>query len=117
MMFAVGCIQAQACHTNHCPVGVATQDRSRSKSIDVPDKSARVYRFQKSTVASAKQLIASMGLDGFDELRPSMLNRRVDAFTTKTYADLYEWLQSGELLEDPPAGWRSDWIDADADRF
>ena len=25
-MFAIGCIQAQACHTNHCPVGVATQD-------------------------------------------------------------------------------------------
>ncbi|TJZ77067.1 FMN-binding glutamate synthase family protein [Rhodococcus oryzae] len=117
MMFAVGCIQAQACHTNHCPVGVATQDRSRSKSIDVPDKSARVYRFQKSTVASAKQLIASMGLDGFDELRPSMLNRRVDAYTTKTYADLYEWLQSDELLEDPPAGWLNDWIDADAARF
>jgi len=26
MMFAVGCIQAQRCHTNTCPVGVATQD-------------------------------------------------------------------------------------------
>jgi len=26
MMMAVGCIQAQTCHTNTCPVGVATQD-------------------------------------------------------------------------------------------
>ncbi|WP_050063028.1 FMN-binding glutamate synthase family protein [Rhodococcus sp. RD6.2] len=117
MMFAVGCIQAQACHTNHCPVGVTTQDPARTRALDVPDKSARVYRFQKSTVASAAQMVASMGVDSFSDLRPSMLNRRVDAHTTKTYAELYEWLQDGELLEDPPTSWRSDWIDADADRF
>ena len=30
MMMAVGCIQAQTCHTNTCPVGVATQDRRRA---------------------------------------------------------------------------------------
>lgn len=30
-MFAVGCIQAQSCHTNQCPVGVATQDKDRQK--------------------------------------------------------------------------------------
>jgi glutamate synthase domain-containing protein 2 len=24
-MLAIGCIQAQRCHTNHCPTGVATQ--------------------------------------------------------------------------------------------
>ena len=26
-MFALGCIQSQSCHTDHCPTGVATQDR------------------------------------------------------------------------------------------
>src|SRR3546814_209975 len=31
MMFAVGCIQAQMCHTNRCPVGVATQDPARTR--------------------------------------------------------------------------------------
>ena len=25
-MFALGCVQAQACHTGHCPTGVTTQD-------------------------------------------------------------------------------------------
>ncbi|MFC9786349.1 FMN-binding glutamate synthase family protein [Rhodococcus sp. NPDC127528] len=117
MMFAVGCIQAQSCHTNHCPAGVATQDPARSRALDVPDKSARVHRFQRATVDSAKELVGSMGLDGFADLRPAMLNRRVDAHTTRTYAELYEWLQVGELLEHPPEGWRSDWIDAAADRF
>jgi glutamate synthase domain-containing protein 2 len=31
-MFAIGCIQAQACHTNHCPTGVATQDPLRARA-------------------------------------------------------------------------------------
>ena len=117
MMFAVGCIQAQMCHTNRCPVGVTTQDPARTRALDVPDKAARVFRFQKSTVAGAQQMVASMGLDSFDQLTPSMLNRRIDGVTTRTYAELYEWLMPGELLEDPPSDWLTDWIDADSSRF
>lgn len=37
-MFAVGCIQAQSCHTNQCPVGVATQDKDRQKRYMYPPK-------------------------------------------------------------------------------
>src|SRR3546814_14114371 len=44
-MFAVGCIQAQACHTDKCPTGVATQDPKRHKALVVADKSVRVKRF------------------------------------------------------------------------
>ncbi|MEV0945608.1 FMN-binding glutamate synthase family protein [Rhodococcus sp. NPDC049939] len=117
MMFAVGCIQAQICHTNRCPVGVTTQDPARSRALNVRDKSARVFRFQKSTVASAQQMVASMGLDSFDQLTPAMLNRRIDGVTTRTYAELYEWLMPGELLDDPPTDWLSDWIEADSARF
>ncbi len=32
LMFNVGCIQAQVCHTNHCPVGVATTDPKLQKA-------------------------------------------------------------------------------------
>ncbi|GAA4487924.1 FMN-binding glutamate synthase family protein [Rhodococcus olei] len=117
MMFAVGCIQAQACHTNRCPAGVATQDPARSRALVVPDKATRVHNFQRSTVSSAAQMVASMGLDSFAELDPSMLNRRVNSHTTRTYAELYEWLQDGELLDDPPSSWAGDWIDARTDRF
>jgi glutamate synthase domain-containing protein 2 len=118
MMFAIGCIQAQKCHTNHCPVGVATQDPARTRSLHVPDKTDRVYNFQRSTVASAAQIVASMGLDSFAELDPSMLNRRIQGQRTATYAELYDWLLPGELLDEPvPESWRSDWIEASADEF
>ena len=117
MMFAVGCIQAQLCHTNHCPVGVTTQDPRRARALHVPDKSVRVYNFQRSTVGSALQIVASMGLDGFDELTPAMLNRRVATHRTNTYAELHQWLTPGVLLDNPPEGWRHDWDRADAERF
>lgn len=117
MMFAVGCIQALKCNTNHCPTGVTTQDPARTRALDVPDKSTRVFNFQRATVASAAQIVASMGLAGFHELCPAMLNRRVEGQRSRTYAEIYDWLMPGELLEDPPESWRSDWIEASADEF
>ncbi|HEY1485999.1 MAG TPA: FMN-binding glutamate synthase family protein [Micromonosporaceae bacterium] len=117
MMMAVGCIQAQMCHTNRCPVGVATQDPKRARALNVPDKTERVTRFQQGTVAQAQQIIASMGLTGPHELRPSMLHRRIDHTTTKSYDQLYDWLRPHELLSDPPEAWAADWATADPDRF
>ncbi len=117
MMFAIGCIQAMKCNTNRCPTGVATQDKARARSLYVPDKTERVVNFQRATVASAAQIVASMGLNGFDELEPSMLNRRIEGQRTRTYAEIYDWLMPGELLDDPPESWRSDWIEASAEEF
>jgi glutamate synthase domain-containing protein 2 len=117
MMFAIGCIQAMKCNTNRCPTGVATQDKGRARALYVPDKTDRVVNFQRATVASAAQIVASMGLDGFDELQPAMLNRRIEGQRTRTYAEIYDWLMPGELLDDPPESWRSDWIEASAEEF
>ena len=49
-----------------------------------------------------------MGLAGFDELSPDMLNRRIEGQRSQTYAQIYEWLMPGELFDDPPASWRLD---------
>jgi glutamate synthase domain-containing protein 2 len=117
MMFAVGCIQAMKCHTNHCPTGVATQDPGLARALHVPDKIDRAANFQKAVVASAAQMVASMGLEDFSELTPSMLNRRIDSAHNRTYAEIYEWLMPGELLECPPEAWLSDWIEASAEEF
>ena len=117
MMFAVGCIQAMKCHTNRCPTGVATQDHGLARALHVPDKIERVANFQRATVASAAQMVASMGLESFAELTPSMLNRRIDSYRNGTYAEIYEWLMPGELVESPPETWLSDWIEASAEEF
>ncbi len=44
-MLAVGCIQAQRCHTGNCPTGVATQRRLRERGLVVSDKAPRVARY------------------------------------------------------------------------
>ncbi|MEW2178828.1 FMN-binding glutamate synthase family protein [Streptomyces sp. NPDC005406] len=117
MMFAVGCIQAQRCHTNTCPTGVTTQDPRRARALDVGDKTARVQRLQEATVASALKLMASMGVTDPAQLRPHMLHRRIDPYTIRSYEELYEWLEPGQLLAGPPALWAADWAAADPDRF
>ncbi|WP_209020577.1 FMN-binding glutamate synthase family protein [Nocardioides sp. 1609] len=117
MMMAVGCIQAQTCHTNTCPVGVATQDPKRTRALDVVDKTARVTSYQREVVESAARVVASMGLHSFDDLDPRMLRRRVDHGTIASYAELFDYLAPGELLTGAPESWRADWDAADPDRF
>lgn len=117
MMMAVGCIQAQACHTNKCPVGVTTLDPRRTRALNVPDKTERVAAYQRNTVDQAMQIVASMGCDSFDQLRPHMLRRRVVHGEIVSYADLGDALEDGQLLIAPPEGWQADWHRADPDSF
>ena len=42
---AVGCIQAQRCHTGFCPTGVATQNRWLMKGLDPTLKSNRLANY------------------------------------------------------------------------
>ena len=44
-MLAVGCIQAQRCHTGHCPAGVATQNKWLMRGLDPTDKSVRLANY------------------------------------------------------------------------
>ena len=54
-MFAVGCIQAQKCHTNCCPTGVATQNRWLTRGLDPTSKSVRAANY---IVTLRKELLA-----------------------------------------------------------
>jgi glutamate synthase domain-containing protein 2 len=54
-MMAIGCIQAQRCHTGHCPTGVATQNKWLVRGLDPTLKSARAANY---IVALRKDLLA-----------------------------------------------------------
>jgi glutamate synthase domain-containing protein 2 len=69
-MFSLGCIQSQACHTNHCPVGVATQDPRREKALVVEEKAQRVYNFHHNTMHALAEFVSASGFDHPKELRP-----------------------------------------------
>ncbi|HET9423708.1 MAG TPA: FMN-binding glutamate synthase family protein [Nocardioides sp.] len=44
-MLAIGCIQAQRCHTDRCPTGVATQDKWLQRGLDPDLKSVRAANY------------------------------------------------------------------------
>ena len=47
-MMAIGCIQAQKCHTGHCPVGVATQSKWLQRGLNVETKANRFALYIKT---------------------------------------------------------------------
>ena len=97
-MFAVGCIQAQSCHTNQCPVGVATQDKDRQKALHVDTKAERVFNFHKNTMHALAEMIASAGLCHPAEVKAHHLAQRINDREIKNYAQLHFWLKPNELL-------------------
>ncbi len=48
VMLAVGCIQAQKCHTDRCPTGIATQDPWLAHGLDPALKSVRAANYIKT---------------------------------------------------------------------
>jgi glutamate synthase domain-containing protein 2 len=97
-MFALGCIQSQSCHTDRCPTGVSTQDKTRQRALVVPDKSERVYNFHRATLQSLAELVAAAGLEHPTQFAPAHFSRRVSQHEVKSFAELYPPLQPGELI-------------------
>lgn len=117
-MFALGCIQSLSCHTDKCPTGVATQDKTRSRALVVPDKLDRVYNFHHSTLHALAELTAAAGLGHPSELQPIHFSRRASVADVMTFVRLYPSLKQGELLtgtEDPR--FKDAWALARADSF
>ncbi len=118
-MFALGCLQAQTCHTGHCPTGVTTQDPRRMRALVVPDKSERVYQFHQSTLHALMELLAAAGLNHPSQLGPEHVIRRVSSTEVRSLAALHLWAKPGELLNTVPdlPVFKVFWAVARADTF
>ena len=117
-MFAVGCIQAQTCHTGHCPTGVATQDAFRQRAIVVPSKADRVTNFHRETLHSLAELLAAAGLKSPAELRPEHIFRRASDGRIMSFADQFIFLPPCSLLTgQAPTEFVKDWAAASSSSF
>ncbi len=97
-MFALGCIQAQACHTGACPTGVTTQDPRRQQALVVPTKLERVWRFHQHTLMALKELVQAAGLQHPGEITASHIVRRVSQGDVRLLANQLPFLKPGALL-------------------
>ena len=99
-MMALGCIQAQSCHTGKCPTGVTTQDPQRQQALVVPDKAERVRNFHRSTLHALQELVQAAGLQHPSELSAHHIVRRVNDTEVRLLSNLIMRMAPGALLGD-----------------
>jgi glutamate synthase domain-containing protein 2 len=119
-MFALGCIQAQTCHTGNCPTGVTTQDPKRQMALVVPSKAERVQNFHRNTLEALQEMMQSAGLHAPSDLSTHHIMRRVTETHTQHLSELVDNVAPGALLQDPPQNLPDvfrDWHKASASSF
>ena len=121
-MFALGCIQAQNCHTGHCPTGVTTQDPVRQQSLVVPDKATRVFNFHRETLHALQELVQAAGIEHPNQITAHHIVRRTTDQKVRSLAQLIlTQLPDRALLESDlqalPMIYRQTWPRAAAETF
>jgi Glutamate synthase domain 2 len=118
-MFSIGCIQAQSCHTNHCPTGVATQDKSRQRALVVEDKAQRVANFHRNTMKALGDMAGAAGLTHPLDFLPWHLMMRKNERDMVTGQEVFPYMPEGFLLreDDERFGYMARWRRASADSF
>jgi len=120
-MFALGCLQAQACHTGHCPTGVTTQDPVRQQAIIVPDKAERVLNFHQNTLEALREMVQAAGLTHPGEITAHHIVRRMNETGVKLLVTVMPPLKPGALLHNDlstlPNVYKFYWGRAQADSF
>ncbi len=121
-MFSLGCLQAQTCHTGHCPTGVTTQDPLRQQSLVVPDKAQRVFNFHRMTLDALKELVQAAGLKHPSDITAHHIVRRSTDQKVKSLAQsILTQMADGALLHHDlaplPLIYRQSWPQASAHSF
>ncbi|MFZ3578542.1 FMN-binding glutamate synthase family protein [Virgibacillus sp. DJP39] len=62
-MLSVGCIMSEVCHTNNCPVGVATTDPDLQKALSIEEKKYRVSNYLIALREGVFEMAAVVGID------------------------------------------------------
>lgn len=119
-MMALGCIQAQSCHTGTCPTGVTTQDPVRQKALVVPDKATRVANFHRNTMHALQELVQAAGLKHPKEITAHHIVRRLSDTQVSLLSNLIMRVEPGSLLkglEDQHKVFQTYWPLASAQSF
>jgi glutamate synthase (ferredoxin) len=87
-MLSIGCIQAQQCHTGHCPTGIATQTPWLVGGLDPTQKSARLANYLMTLRKELLQLANALG-----EVHPGLVSLDrfsiVDGFERRAAPDVF----------------------------
>ncbi len=88
---AIGCLGMRACHTNNCPVGIATQRKDLRARLIVEDAAKRLDRFLRASVHLMQVLARACGhshLNQFTLSDLTTLNREMAHLSGVKYAGI-----------------------------
>ena len=86
-MLALGCVQAQRCHTGRCPSGVATQSAWRARGLDPELKSVRLANYIITLRAELLRLAHAAGAAHPALVPTDQLELLTEGFTGVTVRD------------------------------
>ncbi len=121
-MFALGCLQAQTCHTGHCPTGITTQDPLRQRALVVPERAQRVCNYHHHTLEALSELAAAAGVHHPAQIEKRFLMRRLETGEVCSYDELMLDLPRDALVGALdrtylPEPFRTYWEGAQPDRW
>ncbi|MEO1654178.1 MAG: FMN-binding glutamate synthase family protein, partial [Bacteroidota bacterium] len=89
-MLSIGCIQAQICHTNKCPAGVATQNNWLQSGLDPTNKAVRFHNYMMAYRKEVLQMTHACGYEHPCQITMSDVEVGVsDTKSTQTLEDNY----------------------------
>ena len=94
-MMSIGCIQAQICHTNRCPAGIATQSKWKQRGINVPLKSERLAQYFKTFKKELIEITHAAGYEHPCQFKMSDIEVNVDDHNLSKELDrTYKYIKS-----------------------
>lgn len=89
-MMSIGCIQAQVCHTNRCPTGIATQKKWLQNGINIPLKSDRLAQYFKTFQKEFLEITHAAGYEHpceftMDDIQVNVDDNELNKSLTSTY--------------------------------
>lgn len=102
-MMAIGCIQAQRCHTGHCPTGVATQSKWLMRGLDPTDKSARLANYIITLRKELTRLSQACGVQHPGLLTANHMEVLDDSYGSRPLLDVFGYQSGWELPSEADA--------------
>ncbi len=90
-MLSIGCIQAQRCHTGHCPTGVATQSAWLSRGLDPASKAVRCAQYIETLRHEVLQLSWAAGFEHPALLTPDRIEFVDDRFGSRPASEVFDY--------------------------
>ena len=86
---AIGCLGMRACHTNNCPVGIATQKENLRQRVVIESSAKQLASFLNATAKLMQVVARACGNENLNQFAPDDLvtfNRDMYHLTGITYA-------------------------------